>query len=248
MILPEPVEWRDGVPCSARFGDVYRTQYDALAQAQTVFLHGCELPERWRHQAHFTVMETGFGLGLNFLTTWASWAADSQRCAQLRYIGIEAFPASADNLLRSALALKGAASPLAERVQLMAQQLSAQWRGLRQGVNCWSWANQGLTLELHVGEVQAMLAAIHGHANAVYLDGFSPTLNPEMWSDSTLALVAQHCQPGTVVASYTVAGAVRRRLTALGFDVRKCVGLPPKRERLQAVMVARADETQSGSG
>jgi len=248
MIALEPVQWHDGTPHNQRFGDIYRTRHDALAQARTVFLQGCGLPAGWRQQTHFTILETGFGLGLNFLTSWAAWAADPQRCTQLHYIGIEAFPVSAHDLLRSAQALDPAANPVAEQVLPLAQQLCAQWRGIQRGVNRWSWAPQGLTLELHVGEVQPMLAALTDNVDAVYLDGFSPAVNPDMWSEATLALVAQRCQPRTTLATYTVAGVVRRRLAKLGFAVRRCAGLPPKRERLQAVMVARADETQNGSG
>jgi len=235
MTPPEPVLWRDGAPHSKRFGDVYRTRYNALAQARSVFLHGCGLPGRWQQQTQFTLLEIGFGLGLNFLTSWAAWAADPRRCAHLHYIGIEAFPVSADDLLRSAQALDQTSDSLANQIQPLAKRLAVQWRGIRRGVNHFSLEDQGLTLELLVGDVQPMLATLNDPVDAVYLDGFSPALNPDMWSEQTLALVAQRCQPGTRLATYTVAGVVRRHLTTLGFEVCKSAGLPPKRERLQAV-------------
>jgi len=241
MTQPEPVAWRDGAPHSDRFGDVYRTRYNATAQARTVFLHGCGLPGRWQQRAHFTLLETGFGLGLNFLTTWAAWAADPQRCNQLHYVAIEAYPVGCADLLRSVEALEDATpepDPTLATLQTLARQLATVWADLRPGVNRWAWADGHLTLELHVADVQTALASIDTRFDAVYLDGFSPALNPEMWSDATLTAVAQLCQPGTVLATYTVAGAVRRRLTALGFEVSRCAGLPPKRERLRAVMPA----------
>lgn len=204
-------------------------------------------PARWQHQASYTLLETGFGLGLNFLATWATWLADPQRCAQLDYVAIEAYPVTAHDLLRSAQALATEATPpdpLVQRVQTLTPQLAACWADLQQGPNHWRLplvppedAGQ-LNLHLYVGEVQAMLACINARVDAVYLDGFSPAVNPDMWSQQTLALVAGLCQPGTHLASYTVAGAVRRRLAGLGFAVEKRPGLPPKRERLQAVMTA----------
>ncbi|MEO8118112.1 MAG: MnmC family methyltransferase [Rhodoferax sp.] len=69
----------------------------------------------------------------------------------------------------------------------------------------------------------------------VWLDGFSPALNPEMWSSATLQDVARLCRPGTTLASYSVALRVRNDLKQLGFSVKKCPGLPSKRHRLQAV-------------
>ncbi len=68
----------------------------------------------------------------------------------------------------------------------------------------------------------------------MFLDGFSPALNPDMWSSATLQEVARHCRAGTTLASYTVALHVREDLKRLGFAVKKASGLPPKRHRLQA--------------
>lgn len=65
----------DGTPLAPDFGDVYHARAGALAQARQVFLAGNGLPERWAGQARFTILETGFGLGHNFLATWAAWAA-----------------------------------------------------------------------------------------------------------------------------------------------------------------------------
>lgn len=238
MMQTEPVDWRDGAPRSPRFEDIYRNRYDALAQARSVFLQGCELPARWQQQASYTVLETGFGLGLNFLATWATWLADPQRCTRLDYVAIEAYPVTADDLLRSAQALladTAPSNPMAQQVQALTQQLAALWCTLQPGHNQWQLGPHRVTLHLYVGDVQAMLTSFSAHVDAVYLDGFSPAVNPAMWSEQTLAQVAQRCHPGTRLASYTVAGAVRRRLAALGFAVEKCPGLPPKRHRLQAV-------------
>ncbi|OIN92995.1 MAG: hypothetical protein AUJ20_05710 [Comamonadaceae bacterium CG1_02_60_18] len=233
----EPVDWDNGAPRSQRFDDIYRNRYDALAQARSVFLQGCHLPERWQGRASFTLLETGFGLGLNFLTTWATWLTDPSRCAKLNYFAIEAYPVSADDLLHSVQALETCAAPhdpTVQQVQLLAQQLVTLWSTLQPGLNVWRPAHQPLALHLYIGDVHAMLACITEQVDAVYLDGFSPAANPQMWSEQTLAWVARLCHPGTHLASYTVAGAVRRRLTALGFAVERCPGLPPKRERLQA--------------
>jgi hypothetical protein len=91
VILPaEPVNWlSDGSPHSPRFNDRYRSRTGGLAQAETVFLQGWGLPEEWRGQSDFTILETGFGLGLNFLATWASWEADEHRNDRLHYCSIE---------------------------------------------------------------------------------------------------------------------------------------------------------------
>ena len=48
------------------------------------------LPERWRGRDQFVVLETGFGLGTNFLATWQAWRDDPQRRASSLRLGREA--------------------------------------------------------------------------------------------------------------------------------------------------------------
>lgn len=51
---------------SRQYGDVYNSPADAYGQAVDVFLHGNDLPQRWRGRRHFTVCETGFWPGHEF--------------------------------------------------------------------------------------------------------------------------------------------------------------------------------------
>ena len=88
--MPAPLE-RDanGVPRSTEYGDVYHPIGGALAQARQVFIGGNGLPERWRGRERFVVLETGFGLGNNFLATWQAWRDDPERCERLEFVSIE---------------------------------------------------------------------------------------------------------------------------------------------------------------
>ena len=238
--MTEPVLWLDdGSPHSERFHDRYRSRTGGLAQALTVFVNACGLPQRWRGRDQFTVLETGFGLGLNFLATWAAWDADAQRCAQLNFVSVEAYPVAAADIVRNVLApgVPGDAElQLQARVHELARELARAWQGLRSGLQQLHFAEGRVRLTLAVGDVQPMLGELDCVADAVYLDGFSPALNPDMWSWATLQAVANHCRAGTTLASYTVALGVRESLQQLGFSVRKRAGLPPKRHRLEALL------------
>ena len=123
-IVPAQLEHTaDGVPFSAVYGDVYHPAAGALAQARHVFLAGSGLPERWRGRDRFVVLETGFGLGNNFLATWDAWRADPRRAKRLRFISIEKHPLRAGDL-RRALA--------ASEVPALAGSLCAAWPPLTQ--------------------------------------------------------------------------------------------------------------------
>ena len=108
----------EGIPFSERYGDRYHPRQGALAQAAHVFLAGNGLPGRWQGRDRFVMLETGFGLGNNFLAAWNAWRADPQRCARLHFVSIEKHPLTAAHLERA-----HAQSPLPE----LAAALVAAW-------------------------------------------------------------------------------------------------------------------------
>ena len=224
----EPVTWRaDGVPRSERFDDIYHTETGALAQARHVFLRGCGLPQAWAGQPQWLVLETGFGLGLNFLTTWQAWRSDPERPRMLHFVSVEAYPVSAADLLRAADAYPELAP--------LARELAAQWHGLLPGFHRLSFDEGRVLLTLCVGDVQPMLRAQRFEADSIFLDGFSPQQNPAMWSEDTLKAVSRFARQGTRVATWTIARAVRDALTQFGFVLEKDPGVPPKRDCLRGV-------------
>jgi tRNA 5-methylaminomethyl-2-thiouridine biosynthesis bifunctional protein len=241
-MTPPTVEWRaDGTPMSPRFGDVYRSAgtdgAGGLTQAREVFLRGCGLlaesdaPATWVDQPVWQVLENGFGLGLNFLATWQAWRADPQRPTRLFYSAVEAFPPEAADILRSA-------APYPDLLPL-AEQLAAQWRHLLPGVHRLQFEGGALQLTLAVGEAQPMLAELSGRFDSLYLDGFSPQKNPEMWRADVLRAATRLLRPGARAATWCVAGEVRERLAECGFDVERVPGPSPKSEVLRAVYAPR---------
>ena len=126
--MAERIDWLDdGTPYSPRFGDRYHSEQGGIAQAREVFLHGCGLPQAWAGAPQWRILETGFGLGLNFLVTWAAWRADPARPTLLHFVSLEAWPVSAADLLR-------AAERHPELLPL-ARELHAQYWGLLPGVH-----------------------------------------------------------------------------------------------------------------
>ena len=95
-ILPARLERSpEGLLYSGSFGDFYHSRDDALGQARTVFLAGNGLPQRWQGRERFTIVETGFGAGLNFLATWAAWREDARRSTRLHFVSCELHPFTA---------------------------------------------------------------------------------------------------------------------------------------------------------
>jgi tRNA 5-methylaminomethyl-2-thiouridine biosynthesis bifunctional protein len=226
-----PVQWLpDGTPHNRRFNDRYRGDGDhgrgGILQARHVFLGGCGLPDAWRAVPRWTLLETGFGLGLNFLATWQAWRADPQAPRVLHYVAIDAWPPTADDLQRGV-------APYPELAPL-AHELAGRWAGLLPGFHRLAFDEGRVLLTLCIGEVRAMLRELRFESDSVYLDGFTPALNPDMWAPHTLKAVSHLCRRGTRVATWTIARSVRDALAQNGFLVEKAPGLPPKRDCLRA--------------
>ncbi|HEY3694442.1 tRNA (5-methylaminomethyl-2-thiouridine)(34)-methyltransferase MnmD [Phenylobacterium sp.] len=223
----DPVVWgSDGQPRSRAFGDVYFSAADGLAETRAVFLQGCGLPEAWRGRRRFVVGELGFGTGLNIAALLDLWRRTAPAGARLHVFTLEAHPLKAADAARAL----GAWPELAE----VSGALLAGWPGWARGWRRIDLPEFRATIDLAMLDAAEALQAWTGRADAWFLDGFAPAVNPAMWTPQILELVAARSAPGAAAATFTVAGAVRRGLAAAGFDVEKKPGFGRKRERLQA--------------
>jgi tRNA 5-methylaminomethyl-2-thiouridine biosynthesis bifunctional protein len=226
--LPD-LSFADGpTPRAAAFGDVYFSALDGLAEAETVFLQGCGLPDAWAGRERFTVGELGFGTGLNVLALLRLWAAHRPSpLARLNILTVEGYlmPASA------------AAQAHARWPELSAwsEALCGVWPVRMAGLQRANLPELGVSLTFAVGEVTEALGSLEGAVDAWFLDGFSPAKNPQMWTPEVFAHLARLSAPGARLGTFTVAGAVRRGLTEAGFTVRKAQGFGHKRDRLVGV-------------
>jgi tRNA U34 5-methylaminomethyl-2-thiouridine-forming methyltransferase MnmC len=218
----ESLEWRAGVPVSARFDDPYFSLQDGLAETRHVFLAGNGLPDRFR--PGFRIAELGFGTGLNMLAAWIAWRASGTEGA-LSYTAFEAFPLSAAET-RAALAAfpeaAAVAAPLLEALERGETRIEAE----------------GLAAEVVLGDARETLPRWQGMADAWFLDGFAPAKNPELWGEALMAEVARHTAPGGSFATYSAAGHVRRALAAAGFAVVRLPGYGRKRHMSRGTLPA----------
>ncbi len=224
-LVPAPLDWQGTTPHSVNFDDVYHSTDGGPGQAQRVFLAGNNLPEAWRNRDHFVILETGFGTGLNFLSTWAVWQADPNACAQLHYLAAEKHPFTTEDL-----ACIQAAWP--EYANLAAE-LCAVWPILTPGFHRIELAGGRLLLTLLLGDAQTTLPQVSAQVDAFFLDGFAPANNPALWSPPLLRRIAALAAPEATLATWCVAGKIRRSLQDAGFQLEKAPGYGGKREMLR---------------
>jgi tRNA 5-methylaminomethyl-2-thiouridine biosynthesis bifunctional protein len=216
----------EGTPRAERFDDVYFSKAGGLAEAEAVFLGGADLPRAWAGKPRFALCELGFGTGVNVLAAWRAWILTRSPHAKLHISTIEAFPLAREDAAR-ALAAFPELQPWSER-------LLERWPVRAAAPQRLWFPEDGFALTIHIGEAETILAGMTGRFDAWFLDGFSPARNPAMWTPALMSRIAALSAPSARVASFTVAGGVRRALEQAGFAVERKPGFAGKRQRLEA--------------
>ena len=228
-LVPASLGFLDETPYSEAFGDVYHSAAGGPAQAEHVFLQGNGLPQRWAKRERFTILETGFGFGLNFLVTLNAWRRNPG--TKLHYVAVEKHPFTLQDL-----------RTLHERypeLKKEAAELHSVWPMLVSGGHRTELGS--VTLTLFFSDIK-VLRELRLVADAIYLDGFSPAKNPEMWTSQVMRALSRLAAPGATAATWSVAAQVRGALERTGFAVEKRAGFGHKKEMLVATNT-RSGET-----
>ncbi len=217
------------MPSSGRFEDVYFSG-DGIAETRQVFLDGIGAPDIWAGRQHFNVGETGFGSGLNFLSLWQAWRQSVPPDARLDYVAVEAFPMQTADMAR----IHGAFGALSEALVCnLPPALSGCHQVILDGGR--------VRLLLLYGDAREMLSGLEAKIDAWFLDGFAPSKNPDMWSAEVFREIGRLTKPDGRLATFTAAGAVRRGLEEVGFEMQRRPGFGAKRECLAGRFTSLTD-------
>jgi len=214
------------VPRSDQFDDVYFSVQDGLAETNHVFLDGNNLPDSWLAKKNFTICETGFGTGLNFLAVLKLWldSPEDKRPNNLHFISFEKYPLSKE-YIKENLSVWG---ELATSLDMLLSKYPFDLECKNHELDI----ADGVILTLIIGDVNEQIPFLENPVDCWFLDGFKPSSNPDMWSDIIFENMARLSREGSSFATFTAAGFVRRGLLAQGFDVRKVRGFGRKREMI----------------
>ena len=209
-------------PYSRQFGDVYFAA-DGDGEVRRVFLGPARIVERGADPSGtLTVVEFGFGTGLNLLVT-----ASAVR-SRLHFVSFELHPLDKADL-QCALAPWRPAYPLADALIAAWPPPIAGWHRL----HLRSSEKGQVQLSLFFGDVLDGLRDFADQqrrgVDAWFLDGFAPGRNPHMWREPLFDLMTFLSAPAATATTFSAAGDVRRRLAAHGFHVRKVDQRPHKR-------------------
>ena len=214
---------------SRLYDDIYFSSASGYAESMAVFIEPTELAARFKSSALTTIAELGFGTGLNFCLALSLFRHTAPNHARLHYITAEHAPLTADQIC----AVLSAYPELHQECDDVIAALPPRWPGRHR-----VFLDQGrITLDLIYQDGRDMLSGSDFAADVWFLDGFTPSRNPDMWQDDMFSHMARCSAKNAVCASFTAAGSVRRGLKQAGFDITRHAGFGHKRHRITGVLL-----------
>lgn len=242
------INWlENGDPYSEQFQDIYFSSIGGLIETESVFLKYNGFPQRFLinnnkpDQSHTRIKigETGFGTGLNFLTSIWYWLQITDFKRDIEYITVEKYPLNKSQLKQIYASFRQKWPKLSPICTELLKQYPDNFSQQENRKFEFHLFNQPIKLTLLLDDASSGLQQILSeHKNTIdawYLDGFAPAKNPDMWQQKLFQIIAKLSKTGTTLSTFTAAGFVRRGLTEAGFNMSKAPGIGKKREHLYGV-------------
>lgn len=194
----------------------YHSVNGAVQESRHVFieagLHQLEQPE-------ITVLEIGFGTGLNAFLTLLDAEAHQRK---VQYYSIELYPLDMEVIRR----LNYGEMICAGRKEAFQDLHQAEW-DIPVPVTEF--------FKLHKIQGDSNTCTLPDQIDLVYFDAFAPDKQPEMWNQGIFNRLYAHTAKGGILTTYCAKGAVRRMMKEAGYAVERIPGPPGKREMLRAI-------------
>ena len=219
------------------YDDRYFDVVNAIEEAKQIFFQGSGLMDifsaRGTGRKEFSIGETGFGAGRILIALMDFLDNSGITDLSITYNSVEMHPVTSE---RMASILEGFRPQVGPLIDLLVLEYS-RLKITRPGRHRIQLARPFgiLILNLWIGEALEMVQALTLPCDAWFLDGHGPKKNPSIWRTDLLLAIGEKTVTGGTCATYTVAGAVRRGLSAAGFAVGQLPGFGGKKAVLKGI-------------
>lgn len=200
-------------------GEHYHSANGALQESKHVFIAAGLMAglDKFGDRS-ISVLEVGFGTGLNFLLTYDYCLKNN---IALTYHSIEAFPLSIPTLETTAYQNYVSPTTWTNFINVYEQALVSE---AKLSENCY--------LQIHHTTLQNF--NVEQTFDVLYYDAFSVRHQPELWTNEIIAHACSFIKAKGIFVTYAITGNLKRAVKACNFSIEKLPGAPGKREMLRA--------------
>jgi len=198
----------------------YHSKFGAIQEARHVFIQmGLFKVLEREGLSEISILEIGFGTGLNALVTWQE-AKKSQ--VFIEYTGVEAYPISTEEVEHLNFA-KMLEEP--EAASVFEKMHKTPWE-----------TPQNISEFFKLTKQQKYFQSIDdvNKYDLIYFDAFGAGTQPDLWTEEIFEKMYMAIRNNGVLVTYAAKGSVRRAMLQVGFKVERLPGPPGKREMLRA--------------
>ena len=196
--------------------ECYHSKHGAIQEAQHVFIkNGLSL---FPNQS-VSILEIGFGTGLN---AFISFLESSKLNQSINYVGVEAYPVNATEVLAMNYVDELNAKSQKEVFEKMHE---SKWNEKIE-----------LTAEFELTKQKQFFDEIHDieQFDLIYFDAFGYRVQPDLWSTAIFQKICTAIRAAGEIVTSAARGVVKRSMMEVGFTVEKLPGPPGKREMFRA--------------
>lgn len=215
-----------------------------IDECEHVFIDGNNLKNRFRDlspNSNFSIGEIGFGIGLNFLITCKAWLKYTEHNQVLEFYSFDKYIFALEDFNE----FISSSSELKE----YSEQLIKYYPKNIEGIQKISLFDGRISLNLIIGDISDTQEYIKSmtYIDAWFLDGFSPSKNPDLWSKELINSIGNTSYESSTISTYTSSGLVKRNLIDSGFAVRRTKGFAGKRHMLKGDALSKVSSKQGYS-
>ena len=190
----------------------YHSKHGAMQESQHVFIkHGLEFV--LKKNQFPSILEIGFGTGLNCLLTFSKSIAVS-------YTSIENHPISLDLAIELGYCEN-------DKEKLIYRQIHDSPWGKELNIN----GNRLFKIKENIVNCDFGI----NKYDIIYYDAFSPEAQPMLWSEAIFVKMYNAMKVGGILVTYCAKGVVKRTLKTVGFKLEHPPGPIGKREITRAI-------------
>ncbi|HFK5570139.1 peptidase [Elizabethkingia meningoseptica] len=200
--------------------ETYHSHHGALQEAKHVFIkNGINRLKKYE----INILELGFGTGLNVLVTLDEYLK-TDFCHKINYYSLEKYPLKPEEALSLEYDCFFNESTIKEAFNKIHH---TDWEKL-----------ENIYREFYLQKIEDDFFNLKNMelppVDVVYFDCFGARVQPDLWEEPLVKMVAEKMAPGGLFTTYSSKGSLQRILKGLNFEVEKLEGPKGKREMINA--------------